>query len=105
MKMKTWLTVTLTGILLSCQAQNTKNEALTPDVFQQQIQQPGVQILDVRTAEEFASGHIDHALQADWLIPDQFLEREMCIVKDYPVLEVLPPPIGCVPINIKQYII
>ncbi|RWZ88909.1 MAG: hypothetical protein EO766_07140 [Hydrotalea sp. AMD] len=85
MKMKTWLTVALTGILLSCQAQSTKNEALTPDVFQQQIQQPGVQILDVRTAEEFASGHIDHALQADWLIPDQFQERVKSIDKDKPV--------------------
>ncbi|RTL51071.1 MAG: hypothetical protein EKK39_09130 [Sphingobacteriales bacterium] len=85
MKLKTWIAVALTGILMSCQAQKNSNEALSPDTFQQQIQQPNVQILDVRTAEEFAGGHIEHALQADWLLPDQFQERVKSIDKDKPV--------------------
>jgi len=73
------------GVFMSCQAQNKSNEALSTDAFQQQIQQPGVQILDVRTAGEFANGHIEHALQADWLIPTQFQERVKSIDKDKPV--------------------
>ena len=85
MKLKTWIAVALTGILMSCQAQNNNKEALSPDAFQQQIQQPGVQILDVRTAGEFAGGHIANALQADWMIPDQFQERVKSIDKDKPV--------------------
>jgi len=73
------------GIFMSCQAQNKSNEALSVDAFQQQIQQPGVQILDVRTAGEFSNGHIEHALQADWLIPAQFQERVKSIDKDKPL--------------------
>src|SRR5262249_18439873 len=33
------------------------------------------QVLDVRTAEEFKSGHLKNALQADWQQKDQFVDR------------------------------
>lgn len=35
----------------------------------------GVQVLDVRTAEEYSKSHIKDALQADWLNKKQFAER------------------------------
>lgn len=85
MKVKSWLALALIGIFASCQAQNNNKEALGVDAFQQQIQQPNVQILDVRTAGEFAGGHIANALQADWTIPDQFQERVKSIDKDKPL--------------------
>ena len=38
------------------------------------ISEPGVLVLDVRTAEEFAEGHLTGAEQLDWYAPD-FPER------------------------------
>ncbi|MBZ5856288.1 rhodanese-like domain-containing protein [Flavihumibacter profundi] len=46
-----------------------------PEAFEQKVKQPGAQILDVRTAEEFKSGYIAGALQADWLKPEEFSTR------------------------------
>ena len=68
--------------LLSC-AQNNPTEtikdqaALTIDAkkFSQAISNPGAQILDVRTADEYKSGHIANALQANWLDQKEFKSR------------------------------
>ena len=43
--------------------------------FQEQIQQPGIQLLDVRTSQEYKAGHIKSSLQADWLNQKQFTEQ------------------------------
>jgi len=72
----------LTTTLLSC-AQNNQTERenlsieLTVDAtkFSQAIAAPGAQILDVRTATEYQSGHIANALQANWLDPKEFKNR------------------------------
>jgi len=32
-----------------------------------------MQVLDVRTADEYKSGHINNALQANWLNKDELL--------------------------------
>jgi rhodanese-related sulfurtransferase len=53
-------------------AQNTQ---LTTAEFEKGIAGDNVQILDVRTADEYRSGHIAHALQADWNTQDQFRSR------------------------------
>lgn len=60
--------------LLACTAQNTATEVL-PAAFQKGMQQKNVQVLDVRTAAEFQSGHLAGALQADWLNAKEFAER------------------------------
>jgi rhodanese-related sulfurtransferase len=60
---------TLASALVSCAQTNKEaKQALTlsSGEFQTAIQQPKVQILDVRTAGEFAGGHIKNALQANW---------------------------------------
>ena len=72
----------LTTTLLSC-AQNNQAEKknssieLTVDAtkFSKAIAAPGAQILDVRTATEYQSGHIANALQANWLDPKEFKNR------------------------------
>lgn len=53
------------------------NMDLTVDAakFSQAIAVPDAQILDVRTAGEFQSGHIANALQANWLDPKEFKNR------------------------------
>lgn len=61
-----------------------KNELGTAD-FETGVNTPGTQVLDVRTAGEFQSGHIKNALQADWTNQPQFMERIAYVDKDRPV--------------------
>jgi len=75
----------LTTVLVSCAQQSNNNNKesqvasveLTIDAtkFSKAIATPGAQILDVRTAGEFQSGHIANALQANWLDEKEFKER------------------------------
>jgi rhodanese-related sulfurtransferase len=58
---------------------------LTADAFAKGIQQPGIQLLDCRTAGEFRSGHLEGALQADWTDATQFAERTRYLDKSKPV--------------------
>jgi len=69
--------------IVSC-AQSTNNastgsvqESLTISAtkFNEAIVKPGVQILDVRTAGEYQSGHIKNALQANWNDVNEFQDR------------------------------
>ena len=55
----------------------TAQESLTLSAikFKEAIVKPGVQILDVRTAGEYQSGHIKNALQANWNDSKEFQER------------------------------
>lgn len=50
-------------------------QSLKPNEFNAAIQKEGVQILDVRTADEYKSGHIKNALQANWINKTEFKER------------------------------
>lgn len=43
--------------------------------FDADIRQPGVQVFDVRTAGEFKTGHLPHALQADYTKKEEFMDR------------------------------
>lgn len=69
----------------ACSAQNTADKNLQPDAFEKAIQQNDVQVLDVRTASEFQSGHIKNALQADWTNKNEFTERIGYVDKNKPV--------------------
>lgn len=59
----------------------TFGQQLAPDAFAKGIDQKNVQLLDVRTAEEYKSGHIPHALQANWKNQSEFLNRIQYIDK------------------------
>ncbi len=71
----------LAGFNLFAQQQQ-KEDAAT---FAKEIQQPGVQVFDVRTAGEYNSGHLANALQADYNRQDEFLERVKYLNKEKPV--------------------
>ena len=62
-------------VLTFCNAQAQKRFVLPPSEFSQHVTVPGIQILDVRTAEEYNAGHIIHSLQADWLQRNEFVKR------------------------------
>lgn len=76
-------TLLSTVLILSCTAQD--KTALAAEEFQQGIKQKQVQILDVRTRGEFASGHIEQALQADWNDKKEFEHRISFMDKKKPV--------------------
>jgi rhodanese-related sulfurtransferase len=59
--------ITLLGSLFGCQAQNAKFQSLSVDSFAQFIADTAVVRLDVRTASEYAAGHIEKALNIDVL--------------------------------------
>jgi rhodanese-related sulfurtransferase len=67
----------------SCIGQNSN--ALAPVEFEKQLSQKDIQLLDVRTAGEYSSGHIKQSLQADWNDQSQFLERVKFVDKEKPV--------------------
>lgn len=71
--------------ILSCKGQTDSSSKVNPDEFIKKIANGQDQILDVRTAGEFKSGHIQNALQADWNNKAQFTERIQFIDKDKPV--------------------
>lgn len=72
-------------IAVFSQCTNAQNKTVAAAAFKAEIVDSNVIILDVRTAEEYASGHIHGALQADWNNPKQFEERVAAIDKNAPI--------------------
>ena len=69
----------------SCQAQQDLVTKMKPDEFEKAISGNNTQVLDVRTAGEFKTGHIKNTLQADWTQKDQFVDRIQYMDKVKPV--------------------
>jgi thioredoxin len=69
MKFRSVLILFISSALLSCNGQPSKNiQTIAPEAFAKKINEtPKAQILDVRTPEEFASEHIDNAVNVNWL--------------------------------------
>ncbi len=57
---------TLVGILTSCNAQSPGGSDLKPNDFKARVDQTNVQLLDVRTPEEYSAGHIKGSVNLDW---------------------------------------
>lgn len=72
-------------LVVSCQAQNKNNSSLPVAEFEKAINNPNIQVLDVRTAVEYNSGHLKKSLQADWYNQKQFEERVKALDKSKPV--------------------
>ncbi|OYX84506.1 MAG: rhodanese-like domain-containing protein [Flavobacteriales bacterium 32-34-25] len=68
MKFKSLFAILLLFSLFSCNAQTSENiKTVEVAAFAKEIKTtPKPQILDVRTPEEFASGHIDNAQNINW---------------------------------------
>jgi rhodanese-related sulfurtransferase/thiol-disulfide isomerase/thioredoxin len=71
--------------LAACKGQTPSTTKIGPVEFEKQIASEPVQVLDVRTAGEFKTGHLKNALQADWNNQQQFTDRVQYIDKDKPV--------------------
>lgn len=80
--MKYWgLLILLAGFVSGI----ARAQSVNADEFEKGIANQQVQVLDVRTAGEFNSGHLKDALQADWTNQDQFHDRVQYVDKDKPV--------------------
>lgn len=56
--------------------------AIKPTEFSNAIKSQNIQVLDVRTADEYKSGHLPHALQANWLNKTEFNDRTQHLDKN-----------------------
>lgn len=75
----------LTACFLACNNEAQVQTSLTVTAFEKAISAQGAQILDVRTMDEYQSGHIKNAFLADWTNPDEFLFRIQSLDKSKPV--------------------
>ena len=71
-------------LLLACDSYSQK-AILDPQGFESALTEGNVQLLDVRTAKEYQSGHLKNALQADWNNQPDFKDRTAHLDKDKPV--------------------
>lgn len=70
------------GITASCLAQN-KVKVVAPEEFQNLVKTDTTAcVLDVRTAEEYAEGHLKGAANIDWLQEEAFINSAEKLAKD-----------------------
>jgi thioredoxin len=86
MKISSIFFLLLSFTILSCNGQTSKNITdIDPKTFSEKITAtPNAQIIDVRTPQEFASGHLDNAVNIDWL-GDNFVVNAEKLDKTKPV--------------------
>lgn len=77
-------------LLLSCLISTlafaqTDSTLLSPDQFEKAVSAPGVQVVDVRTPEEYAKGHIKNSVLANWKVRKEFELRTDTLDKSKPV--------------------
>lgn len=80
-----YLFASLISLLSACSMNGQQTENISAAEFEKAIAKPNVQVLDVRTAEEYKSGHINNALQANWLNKSEFYDRTAHLDKSKPV--------------------
>ncbi len=69
-------------VAFSCTAQKTD---ISVNLFEQALTDKKVQLLDVRTAAEYETGHLKNALQANWNNEAEFQKRVKALDKNIPV--------------------
>jgi rhodanese-related sulfurtransferase len=85
MKLKKYIAfISLAGLLISCSSEAQKVN-LSVTEFEKAIAQNSVQLLDVRTAGEYQSGHLKEAFLADRNNEAEFMERIKSLDKSRPV--------------------
>lgn len=77
--------ILLTAGLLLAVLTGFTQDVVPAATFEKGMGQPGVQLLDVRTAKEFNTGHLPDALQADFTKKNEFFERIKYVDRSKPV--------------------
>lgn len=86
MKIKVWSLLILFFGLTSC-LKNQANgvQVLDTAKYEKKMTQPGVQLVDVRTPEEFNEGHLQNAVNID-ITADDFDAKVASFDKEKPIL-------------------
>jgi rhodanese-related sulfurtransferase len=77
--------VSVLFLLFSCNSGAQTGKEVSADQFEKDLQQGEVQLLDVRTAGEYRTGHIKTALQANWNDQKEFADRTSALDKQKPI--------------------
>ncbi len=72
-------------LVSGCNSDAQSSKMMSVDEFEQAMTAKDVQLLDVRTAGEFQSGHIKGSLHANWNNDQEFAERTSALDKTKPV--------------------
>ena len=80
--------VSVLFLLFSCNSGAQTGKEVSADQFEKDLQQGDVQLLDVRTAGEYRTGHIKKALQANWNDQKEFADRTTAL--DNAIKEEIP---------------
>lgn len=79
-------TIAFSILLLSVSHKSfAQNKDVDVATFQQHLS-TNIQLLDVRTPDEYNAGHIQNAMLANWMNKQEFTERVKYLDKDKPVL-------------------
>ena len=70
---------------LGVNAQNSKHQILDKATYQDSLVQPNVTLIDVRTSEEYESGHLDKAQNIDFLNEELFITEIEKFDKSQPI--------------------
>ena len=71
--------------LLGCAIPGLAQEKIKAETLEKVIAKPSAQILDVRTPQEFADGHIPNAVNVDWKDQANFIKQLAGLKKNEPV--------------------
>ena len=85
--------IILSSSLIACNNNSTEssNESVSDTTnksvadFEKAISKEGSQILDVRSMQEYRSGHLKNALQADWTDKNEFMYRIQSLDRSKPI--------------------
>lgn len=72
------------SLLAACNNKSPQTNLSVPE-FEKAIAGSNIQLLDVRTAGEYQSGHLSNALLADWTNEEEFKTRVQALDKSNPV--------------------
>ena len=76
----------MASFIVSCaQTSTSLSRVLNAAAYKEAINAKNIQVLDVRTAAEFNGGHLQNALQANWLDQKEFTDRTQHLDKNLPV--------------------
>ena len=79
------LSIVFLSFLLGCSTYAQNSTSVSADEFEKGIADKTVQLLDVRTAGEYRTGHLKGALQANWNNQTEFTNRTSALDKNRPV--------------------